>query len=117
MGMGNQKPGLSGVSMRRNRTHGPLFTEQEEARWIMAAASWFREVVTAVNTGMRRERFCPHMGRGRLTRRTVTVFKSKNGERRTRFRSINRFLPNTSRAVGHGELRMPSVFSRKPVPS
>ena len=74
------------VSMEREQnSRDRWLTEQEEARLLMAAPAWIREVVTfAVNTGMRRGEILALTWAGvDFTRRTVTVFKSKNGERRT----------------------------------
>ncbi len=74
------------VSMERElNTRDRWLTEEEEHRLLAAAAPGVRElIVFAINTGMRRGEILSLTWAGvDLTRRTVTVFKSKNGERRT----------------------------------
>jgi len=74
------------VSMEReNNTRDRWLTIEEEQRLLPAAASWLREVmVFAINTGMRMGEIVALTWPGvDLFRRTVTVFRSKNGERRT----------------------------------
>ena len=60
-------------------------TEDEEARLLAACPSWLRElVVFALHTGMRLGEILELTWNGvDLFRKTVTVFRSKNGERRT----------------------------------
>ena len=60
-------------------------TEDEEARLLSACPSWLRDlVVFALHTGMRLgEILSLTWSAVDLFRRTVTVFRSKNGERRT----------------------------------
>lgn len=60
-------------------------TEDEETRLFAVAAPWMREVVTfAIHTGMRRGEILALTWAGvNFNSRTVTVFQSKNGERRT----------------------------------
>ncbi len=74
------------VSMEReNNTRDRWLTAEEEMRLVNAALPWFREVVIfALNTGMRMGEITALTWAGvDLFRRTVTVFRSKNGERRT----------------------------------
>lgn len=74
------------VSMEREQnTRDRWLTEEEEGRLLAAAAPWVRElIVFAINTGMRRGEILALTWAGvDFTRRTVTVFRSKNGERRT----------------------------------
>jgi len=74
------------VSMEReNNTRDRWLTVEEEQRLLPATAPWLREIVVfAVNTGMRLGEILALTWAGvDLFRRTVTVFRSKNGERRT----------------------------------
>lgn len=74
------------VSMEREQnTRDRWLTEEEEQRLLAAAAPWIRElVIFAANTGMRRGEILSLTWNGvDFARRTVTVFRSKNGERRT----------------------------------
>jgi len=74
------------VSMEReNNTRDRWLTVEEEQRLLPATAPWLREVIVfAVNTGMRMGEILALTWAGvDLFRRTVTVFRSKNGERRT----------------------------------
>ena len=75
-------PSLDG---RENNTRDRWLTPEEEMRLLDAALPWFREVaVFALNTGMRMGEITGLTWSGvDLFRRTVTVFRSKNGERRT----------------------------------
>jgi integrase len=74
------------VSMEKeNNTRDRWLTVEEEQRLLAAAAPWLRElVVFALYTGMRMGEILALTWAGvDLFRRTVTVFRSKNGERRT----------------------------------
>lgn len=74
------------VSMEReNNTRDRWLTPEEEKRLLASALPWFREVtVFALNTGMRMGEITALTWAGvDLFRRTVTIFRSKNGERRT----------------------------------
>ena len=74
------------VSMEQeNNTRDRWLTVDEEQRLLHEAAPWLRELmVFAVHTGMRQGEILGLTWAGvDLFRRTVTVFKSKNGERRT----------------------------------
>lgn len=74
------------VSMEReNNTRDRWLSPEEEIRLFNAALPWFREVtVFALNTGMRMGEITALTWAGvDLFRRTVTVLRSKNGERRT----------------------------------
>ncbi len=74
------------VSMEREQnTRDRWLSEQEEGRLLAVAPAWVGElVIFAANTGMRRGEILSLTWNGvDFARRTVTVFKSKNGERRT----------------------------------
>jgi integrase len=74
------------VSMEReNNTRDRWLTVDEETRLLNAASPWLRELMLfAIHTGMRMGEILGLMWTGvDLFRRTVTVFKSKNGEQRT----------------------------------
>lgn len=74
------------VSMEReNNTRDRWLTADEEKRLLDASLPWFREVVLfALDTGMRMGEITALTWAGvDFFRRTVTVFRSKNGERRT----------------------------------
>ncbi len=74
------------VSMEKeNNSRDRWLTLEEEQRLLLAAAPWLRElVVFAIYTGMRMGEILALTWAGvDLFRRTVTVFRSKNGERRT----------------------------------
>ena len=74
------------VSMEREQnTRDRWLTDDEEQRLLAASAPYVRDLILfAINTGMRRGEILSLTWAGvDLTRRTVTVFKSKNGERRT----------------------------------
>jgi integrase len=74
------------VSMEReNNTRDRWLTVDEETRLLHAASPWLRELMLfAMHTGMRMGEILSITWCGvDLFRRTVTVFKSKNGERRT----------------------------------
>jgi hypothetical protein len=74
-----------GCRWRRSRTHGTAGLPNRRKH----GCSWLRRLDSGSRHLRRQYRHatgrnsCPYMGRGRLHRRTVTVFKSKNGERRT----------------------------------
>ena len=77
---------VSRVSMEReNNTRDRWLTVEEEQRLQEAAVPWLGEIILfAVNTGMRMGEILALSWTGvDLFRRTVTVFRSKNGERRT----------------------------------
>jgi integrase len=74
------------VSMEKeNNSRDRWLTVEEEQRLLTAAAPWLRElVVFAIYTGMRMGEILALTWAGvDLVRRMVTVFRSKNGERRT----------------------------------
>ena len=74
------------VSMEpEHNTRDRWLTVEEETRLLNAATPWLRELmVFAIHTGMRMGEILGLTWAGvDLSRRTVTVFKSKNGERRT----------------------------------
>ena len=74
------------VSMEReNNTRDRWVTLDEEQRLMAATPSWLQELmVFAIHTGMRMGEILALTWNGvDLFRRTLTVFKSKNGERRT----------------------------------
>ncbi len=74
------------VSMEReNNTRDRWLTCEEERRLLAVAAPWLQDVIVfAIHTGMRCGEILNLTWAGvDLNRRTVTVFKSKNGERRT----------------------------------
>ncbi|MCC2641295.1 MAG: putative Integrase [Nitrospira sp.] len=74
------------VSMEReDNTRDRWLTLEEEHRLLQAALPWLRELlVFAIHTGMRMGEIVSLTWAGvDLTRRSVTVFRSKNGERRT----------------------------------
>ena len=74
------------VSMEQeHNTRDRWLTADEEPRIMSAAPAWLRELmVFAIHTGMRQGEILGLTWTGvDLFRRTVTVFKSKNGERRT----------------------------------
>jgi integrase len=72
-------------SEKVNDARDRWLTYDEEAMLIAACPSWLREIVLfALNTGMRQGEILSLTFKGvDLSRRTVTVFKSKNGDRRT----------------------------------
>ena len=74
------------VSMEReNNTRDRWLTVDEETHLLNAAAPWLRELMLfAIHSGMRMGEILGLTWAGvDLFRRTVTVFKSKNGEQRT----------------------------------
>ena len=74
------------VSMEREQnTRDRWLTEAEEKRLVSAAPGWLQELlIFAIHTGMRQgEILSLTWACVDLFRRTVTVFESKNGERRT----------------------------------
>ena len=77
---------VSRVSMEKGANKRDRWlTEDEEARLLAACPSWLRElVVFALHSGMRLGEILALTWTGvDLFRKTVTVFRSKNGERRT----------------------------------
>ncbi|RJQ44986.1 MAG: site-specific integrase [Gaiellales bacterium] len=70
---------------RENNQRDRWLTDGEEKRLLRAAKPWAREVILfALHTGMRLGEILALTWEGvDLFRRTVTVFRSKNGERRT----------------------------------
>ena len=77
---------VSRVSMEReNNKRDRWLSVEEEARLLQNCAGWLHDLVTfALHTGMRMGEILELSWRGvDFTRRTVTVFRSKNGERRT----------------------------------
>ncbi len=77
---------VSRVSMEReNNKRDRWLSPEEEARLLEGCAPWLRDLVTfALHTGMRMGEIVELTWRGvDMTRRTVTVLRSKNGERRT----------------------------------
>ena len=74
------------VSMEReNNKRDRWLTEEEETRLLSACAPWLHDLVTfAIHTGMRMGEILELTWRGvDFIRRTVSIFRSKNGERRT----------------------------------
>lgn len=74
------------VSMEKeNNSRDRWLTVEEEQRLLPAAVPWLRELlIFAIYTGMRMGEILALTWAGvDLFRRTVTVFRSKNGERRT----------------------------------
>jgi integrase len=81
----HQNP-VTRVSMEKeNNKRDRWLSEEEESRLLSACASWLHDLVTfALHTGMRMGEILELTWRGvDFTRRTVTVMRSKNGERRT----------------------------------
>jgi integrase len=81
----DQNP-VARVSMEKeNNKRDRWLTQDEEIRLLSACAPWLRDLVLfALHTGMRMGEILELTWRGvDFTRRTVTVFRSKNGERRT----------------------------------
>lgn len=77
---------VSRVSMEKEANKRDRWlTEEEETRLLAACPPWLREIVIfALHTGMRLGEILALTWQGvDLFRRTVTVFRSKNGERRT----------------------------------
>jgi integrase len=81
----HQNP-VSRVSMEKeNNKRDRWLNSEEEGRLLASCAPWLQDLVTfALNTGMRMGEILELTWRGvDFNRRTVTVFRSKNGERRT----------------------------------
>ena len=80
-----RNPVLSVSMERESNGRDRWLTLDEEGRLLAACAPWLRDVVQfALGTGMRMGEILSLSWRGvDLTRRTVMVFQSKNGERRT----------------------------------
>mgnify|MGYP003386587784 FL=1 len=80
-----RNPVLSVSMERESNGRDRWLTLDEEGRLLAACAPWLRDVVQfALGTGMRMGEILALSWRGvDLTRRTVMVFQSKNGERRT----------------------------------
>ncbi len=77
---------VSKVSMEKeNNKRDRWLMDDEERRLVEACEAWLRElVVFALNTGMRLSEILGLTWKGvDLFRKTLTVFKSKNGEKRT----------------------------------
>ena len=72
-------------SERVNNARDRWLYLEEEQKLLEAIPEWLREIVIfALNTGMRRGEILSLTHRGvNLKRRTIMVFQSKNGERRT----------------------------------
>ena len=70
---------------REDNTRDRWLTLEEEHRLLQAVLPWLRELlVFAIHTGMRMGEIVSLTWAGVvLSRRNVTVFRSKNGERRT----------------------------------
>jgi integrase len=81
----HRNPVLSVSMEREHNARDRWLSLEEEDRLLAACAPWLRDLVTfALNTGMRMGEILALTWQGvDLTRRTVTVFRSKNGERRT----------------------------------
>lgn len=74
------------VSMEKeNNQRDRWLSSEEEERLFAVSAEWLREILTfAIHTGMRMQEILSLTWEGvDLFRKTVTVFRSKNGERRT----------------------------------
>ena len=81
----HQNP-VTRVSMEKeNNKRDRWLSEEEESQLLTACAPWLQDLVTfALHTGMRMGEILELTWRGvDFTRRTVTVMRSKNGERRT----------------------------------
>ncbi len=81
----HQNP-VTRVSMEKeNNKRDRWLSEEEESRLLTACVPWLHDLVTfALHTGMRMGEILELTWRGvDFTRRTVTVLRSKNGERRT----------------------------------
>jgi integrase len=77
---------VSRVSLEKeNNQRDRWLTHEEEERLLAACLPWVKQIVVfALNTGMRMGEILALTWAGAdLFRRTVTVFRSKNGERRT----------------------------------
>jgi len=77
---------VSKVAMEKeNNRRDRWLTDEEEERLISLSPVWLREIVVfALHTGMRRGEILSLTRKGvDLFRKTITVFRSKNGERKT----------------------------------
>lgn len=77
---------VSRVSMEReNNQRDRWLSVEEETRLLQCCAPWLQDLITfALHTGMRMGEILELTWRGvDFSRRTVTIFRSKNGERRT----------------------------------
>lgn len=77
---------VSRVAMEREQNHRDRWlSKDEEGALLRQCAPWLRDLVTfALGTGMRMGEILELTWRGvDFSRRTVTIFRSKNGERRT----------------------------------
>jgi integrase len=77
---------LSRISMEKeNNKRDRWLTSEEEERLLEVSPNWLKDlVVIAVNTGMRLGEILSLTWEGvDLVRKTITIFESKNGEKRT----------------------------------
>ncbi|MGC3975062.1 MAG: site-specific integrase [Nitrospira sp.] len=80
-----QNPVSRVSSEKENNKRDRWLNSDEEGRLLTACAPWLQDVVTlALNTGLRMGKILELTWRAvDFNRRTVTVFRSQNGERRT----------------------------------
>lgn len=81
----HQNPVMRVSMEKENNKRDRWLSEEEESRLLASCAPWLRDLVTfALHTGMRMGEILELTWRGvDFTRRTVTVMRSKNDERRT----------------------------------
>lgn len=81
----HQNPVMRVSMEKENNKRDRWLSEEEENRLLASCAPWLHDLVTfALHTGMRMGEILELTWRGvDVTRRTVTVMRSKNGERRT----------------------------------